>query len=142
MGSEEPNLGKTCIIFQLSESFSDLLLRFVLNKELIGVLLPVPTKAVIGSYLPSSQALPLRTEILVSHANIFTWDALLQSLLSRLPEWPFTSKSELRHQPKRCFTSVKPCRSRTDDTVSHIVFLFWLGPSHQQDDIHWVPMCL
>ena len=35
-----------------------------------GILLLVPTKIVIGNYLPSSHTLPLRAQILVSQANI------------------------------------------------------------------------
>ena len=80
--------------------------------------------------------------MLVSYANIITRDAFLQSLLSCLSQWLFTSKSVSRHQPKRFFSHEYHCWSSTRNAVSHILFVTWLGPSHQQDDIHWVPMRL
>ena len=115
---------------------------FVLWNIIIGVPLPVPTKSVIGNCLPSSRTLLSRTQMVVSHANIITWDVFLRSLLSCLTQQLLTSKSVLRHQPKRFFSSGYHCWSSTKNAVSHILFVIWLGPSHQQDDIHWVPMCL
>ena len=99
-----------------------------------GIPLQEHTKSVIGNYLPSSRALPLGTQMLVSYANIITRDAFLQSLLSCLSWCLFTSKSILHLQPKRFFTPGYHCWSCTKNTVSHILFLIWLGPSHQQDD--------
>ena len=62
-----------------------------------------PTKIVIDNYLSSSRALPLRAQTLGSQANISSRDAFLQSFLSCLFGWSFTSKSVSRRQPKRCF---------------------------------------
>ena len=93
-----------------------------------------PTKVVIGSCLPSSRALPLGTQILVSYANIVTWDVFLRSLLSCPLGWLFTSKSVSRHQPKRFSSPEYHCWSSTRNAVSHTLFVIWLGPSHQQDD--------
>ena len=115
------------IIFQLSESFSEDI--FLFKSKFFGVLLIVPTKVVIDSYLSSSRALPLRTEILASHTSIFTWDVFLRSLLSCLPEWPFTSKSVLRHQPKRCFTSGYHCWSRHPHSIPCGFFSFGWAPA-------------
>ena len=53
-------------------------------KSFADVPLIVPTKVVIGNCLPSSRTLLSRTQILVSQANIVTWDVFLQSLLSCL----------------------------------------------------------
>ena len=114
-----------------------------MKSQKIDVLLLEPIKAVIGCCHPSSRTLLLRTQMLVSHANIVTWDVLLQSLLSCLPGLSFTSKSEMRHQPKRYFTPENHCRFWSCQlcSIPHNL-LSWLGPSHQQDGIHWVPMCL
>ena len=107
-----------------------------------GVPLLVPNQSVIGCYHPSNRAFLLRTQMLVSHTNIITWDVFLRSLLSCLTSYLLTSKGLLRHQPERAYqTRIPLVWSRTIDTASHIKFLYWLGPSHQQDDIHWVPTC-
>lgn len=101
--------------------------------SLTGVCLLAPIKVVIGNYLPSSRTLLLRTQMLVSHANIITWDVFLQSLLSCLLGWSFTSKSILRLQPKRFINPGYHYWSCLLCSIPHNI-LFWLGPSHQQDD--------
>ena len=116
------NNGKNLIIFQPSVSFSKIRVHY------FGVHLSVPTKSVIGSYLPSSQTLLLTTQILVCHTNIITWDAFLQSLLSCLFWQSFTSKSALRHQPKRSFNPVNHM-GLVSNAVSRITFFFGQAPA-------------
>lgn len=105
-----------------------------------GILLLVPTKIVIGNYLPSSHTLPLRAQILVSQANIISRDALLQSLLSCLFGWSYTSKSLLHHQPKRYFNPGyhKGLEFRT---VSH-TSSFLVASQPFAGCLHWVPIQL
>ena len=64
-------------------------LRIISVKTHVSVL--GPTKAVIGSCLPSSGALLLRAQMTGSQSVIITRDAFLRSLLSRPPRWSVMS---------------------------------------------------
>ena len=135
MGISTVTTGRTRITFQLSESFSDQRKVF----WLIDVLLLEPTKVVIGCYHPSSRALLVRTQILVSQANIMTWGVLLRSLLSCLPGLSLTSKGIMRHQPKRFFNPVN--QLVVLDQIQHPVSSPNLaGPQPSARRLHWVPM--
>lgn len=105
-----------------------------------GILLLAPTKIVIGDYSPSSHTLLLRAQILVSQANIISRDALLQSLLSCLFGWSFTSKSLLHQQPKRYFNPGYH-KGLEFHAVSHISS-FLVASQPFAGCLHWVPIQL
>ena len=142
---ERPNyfwngLDRTTRGARLSSNFQRASALLTIIYVIFGILLLVPTKIVIGNYLPSSQTLLLRAQILVSQANIISRDALLQSLLSCLFGWSYTSKSLLHHQPKRYFNPGyhKGLEFRT---VSH-TSSFLVASQPFAGCLHWVPIHL
>ena len=89
------------------------------GEYLVGVPLLAPIKAVIGDCSPSSRALLLRTQMLVSHANIITWDVFLQSLLSCLTLVVVYIEERIATPTKAVFQSRIPLQVLTYFAVSH-----------------------